>query len=150
MPTRLLPPVLILAVGNDLRGDDAAGWQVAETVAGWHHSGVAVICTRQLVPELADAVARAATVVLIDAQVSGSDTPSLSSTYPEPGACSLTHATSLSELLALARDLYGHAPPAWTLGIPSMSFEFGTVPSPRCRSGIEAALHLLTAVLPGE
>jgi hydrogenase maturation protease len=147
---RLTPPVLVVGVGNDLCGDDVAGWWVAEAVAGWGRPGVTVVRVRQLVPELAPAVVAAATVVLVDAAVGGSDTPSLMPASAEPGSAPLSHRTSPAELLALVRALGGRLPQAWTLAVPAESFEVGAAPSPRCQAGIEAAIRLMTAVLPGE
>src|SRR4051794_19710082 len=98
MPLHLTPPVLLLGIGNDLRGDDAAGWRVAEVVAGWDRPGVTVIRTRRLVPELVGDVAAARSLVLVDAAVGAADTPSLAPVSITPAAGPLSHTTSLSEL----------------------------------------------------
>jgi hydrogenase maturation protease len=144
----LPPPVLVIGVGNDLRGDDAAGWVAAGRVAAWGRPGVTVIRTRQLLPELAADVACAAAVVLIDARVGGSDTPAITPVEGEPAAATLTHSASLAQLLALARDAYGRAPRGFALGIPAAAFDFGAAVSPACAAGVEAALRLLSTVLP--
>lgn len=149
MSEHLTPPVLLLGVGNELRGDDAAGRRVADVVAGWDRPGVTVVQAQQLVPELATVVSRAATVVLIDAAVGGSDTPSLVPISANAASGPLSHSTSLPELLALARCLEGRAPQAWVLAVPADSFEYGAAFSPRCRRGIDDAIRLLAALSAG-
>lgn len=144
----LTPPVLVIGVGNDLRGDDAAGPLAAQRVADWDLPGVAVVRARQLLPEHATAVAGTANVVLIDARVGGSGTPALLPFEEHPVTGALSHTTSLFEILALARRETGAAPRAWVLEIPAVTFDFGAELSPRCEAGIEVALRLLAAVLP--
>lgn len=142
-----LPPVLVIGVGNDLRGDDAAGWIVAEQVANWNHPGVRVLRVRQLLPEHSVEIAAAATVIVVDAAVGGSDTPTLQSVSGPASEALLSHSTSPSALLALGR-LHDRTPAIWTIGIPAEAFEFGASPSPRCIAGIEAAVRLLAGILP--
>lgn len=150
MATPLPAPVLLLGVGNDLRGDDAAGPLVARAVAGWGRAGVRVLERRQLLPELAADVAAATSVVLVDAAVGGPDAVTCEPAQAASGGAStpLTHGPSLSKLLALAHHLEGRSPPAWVVSIPAEQFEFGAAPSAACRAGISAALRLLAALLP--
>jgi hydrogenase maturation protease len=140
------PPVLLIAVGNELRGDDAAGWRVADAVAAWNRPSVRVVRTHQLVPELAANIADAATVILIDAALDAPDSRSLAPVQTQSAA--LSHAASFAEVLALAGTLGGGPSSAWVLGIPAESFLFGADPSPRCERGIAAAVRLLASVLP--
>lgn len=58
---------LIVGHGNQLRGDDAAGAQVANAVARWNIPNVTAMTVHQLIPELAIEISRADYVIFIDA-----------------------------------------------------------------------------------
>jgi hydrogenase maturation protease len=145
---RLTPPVLLVGVGNDLRGDDAAGLVVARAAEAWGRPGVRVLERRQLTPELVPDVAAAATVVLVDAAVGVSGLRFDPVAPAEEGGRGLSHGYALPELLALARRLEGSAPAAWQVAIPAEEFGVGAAPSARCRDWIADALRMLAGRLP--
>ena len=62
--------VLVIGVGNPLRGDDGLGWHAAEhlreRLVELHAT---VTSCHQLIPELAEPVSRAERVIFIDARV---------------------------------------------------------------------------------
>src|SRR5579859_3807286 len=62
---------LILGIGNPLRGDDGLGRVVAEQVAQSHDLDCEVQVVHQLMPELAQYMAMADLVVMIDASREG-------------------------------------------------------------------------------
>jgi hydrogenase maturation protease len=141
-------PVLVIGIGNDLRGDDAAGLIAARMVAGWGRPGVRVFERRQLVPELVPDIAVAATVVLIDAAVDATAVrfePVNASMDRTPG---LSHGLTFPDLLTLARRLEGAVPAAWEVAIPAAEFGLGSDLSDRCASGLDEALDLLAGRLP--
>jgi hydrogenase maturation protease len=146
----LPPPVLLVGVGNDLRGDDAAGLLVARAVAAWGRPGVRVLERHQLLPELIADLAAAGSLVLVDAMVSDSETTACDPAHPAaaPPGVPLTHGLRLPDLLALAVRLDGRAPPAWVVGVPARDFVVGDGPSEACRRGITSALGVLAALLP--
>jgi hydrogenase maturation protease len=120
---------LILACGNTLRSDDGLGpW-----LAAWaenHFStlpGLRILIRPQWTPELAEEIARAASVLFLDCSV---DSPpgsiQLEAVAPAAASSLSTHHQSASELLALARDLYGSLPAqAKLLTIGAGSTELG-------------------------
>jgi len=64
--------VLVVGYGNPLRGDDGAGFNAAWLLSlDPRLQGADVLIRQQLTPELAEDVARADLVVLIDAAVGG-------------------------------------------------------------------------------
>ena len=60
-------PILVIGYGNTLRRDDRIGWRAAERIEGWNHPSIRVLTRTQLLPELADELARADMVLFIDA-----------------------------------------------------------------------------------
>jgi hydrogenase maturation protease len=146
----LPPPVLLVGVGNDLRGDDVAGLLVARAVAAWRRPGVRVLERHQLLPELAADLAAAGSLVVVDAAVGGPDTATCEPAHPEavPPHAPLAHGFRLPDLLTLAVRLNDRAPPTWVVSVPARNFDVGADPSAVCRNGISSALGLLTAILP--
>ncbi len=157
--------LLIIGYGNPLRGDDGVGPKVVEAVDSLHLPGVRTLVCQQLSPEHADPVSRARTVIFVDAEiVQGSEfkVQSCGIPNPEPGTRNselirwrklepngssqlMAHAADPRTMLALARDVFGHAPEAWWLTIPAVSLGFGSDLSPEAEAGCRAALrHLQT------
>ena len=58
---------LVIGYGNELRGDDAVGPEVARCVAEWRRPEVVGIAVHQLTPELAVALSEVAVVIFVDA-----------------------------------------------------------------------------------
>jgi Ni,Fe-hydrogenase maturation factor len=53
----------------------------------------------------------------------------------------MAHAADPRTMLALARDVFGHAPRAWWLTIPAVKFDFGDELSPEAQQGLAGALE---------
>ena len=135
------PPLLVIGYGNTLRQDDQAGPLVAEKIEALALPGVLAVVAAQLSPEHAEAVAHARAVVFVDAQAGPALDIRLTPVRPGDSSQVTTHAAEPPTLLALARDVFGHAPPAWLLTIPAERFEFGTELSPLTTHGIAAAVR---------
>jgi hydrogenase maturation protease len=109
--------LLIIGYGNPLRGDDAVGYQVAESLGA--------IAVHQLTPELMEPISRASRVVFIDAAATGiPGTVEERAVLPQP-ATAFTHHATPEALLAGARALYGSCPPATLITIAGADFELG-------------------------
>lgn len=141
-PVRLL----VVGYGNTLRRDDGAGPRAAEAVAALNLPGVAAFACHQLSPEHAGLIARAERVVFVDAAV---DTPLEVRLRPlAPGKTTqlMAHAADPRTMLALARDVFGHAPQAWWLTIPAVELGFGEELSPSARRGLAEAVAVIQAL----
>lgn len=132
--------VLLIGIGNTLRGDDAAGIQAAQRLhTAWQGDGCAsdLILTHQLVPELAEDLANPVVevVIFVDAARESASAPLnlpggalLWRAYPHEGmaaAHGLNHVVSPALLLAYAAELYAAQPDAWVLGLPGERFSLG-------------------------
>jgi hydrogenase maturation protease len=132
--------LLVIGYGNTLRSDDGVGPRVAEAVDALCLPGVRTLVCQQLSPEHADPISQADTVVFVDAAV---DAPSDVQLRPlDPGdTCQLmAHAADPRTMLALARDVFGHAPKAWWLTIPAAQMEFGEELSSETQRGMSDAV----------
>jgi hydrogenase maturation protease len=137
--------VLVIGYGNTLRGDDGVGPRVAETVGQLRLPGVRTLICPLLTPELADPIARAGTVVFVDAAVDAPDVVQWRKLEPNETSQLMAHAADPRTMLALARDVFGHVPEAWWLTIPAVDLDFSEEFSPETQSGFEKAVEMLEA-----
>ncbi len=141
--------LLVIGYGNTLRGDDGVGPRVAEAVGALRLPGVRTLICQQLAPEHAEPISRAGTVVFVDAAV---DAPSqVQFRKLEPGVSSqlMAHAADPRTMLALARDVFGHAPEAWWLTIPAMNLDFCEELSLETQRGREEAVDMIRKLANG-
>ena len=135
--------ILIIGYGNTLRGDDGVGPRVAEAVERLQWPGVRTLVGQQLSPEYADPISRAATVVFVDAALDAPAEVQLRPLAPNDSSQLMAHAADPRTMLALARDVFGHAPEAWWLTEPVVNLEFTEVLSPTAQRGLKIALAKL-------
>jgi len=138
---------LVIGYGNTLRSDDGVGRKVAEAVAGLGLTGVQAIGCPQLTPEFAEQVSQAECVVFVDAAVDSPREVQLRPLEPSESSQVFGHAADPRTVLALARDVFGHAPEAWWLTIPAEEFRFGEELSPLAQAGFETALVRIRTLL---
>ena len=120
--------MVILGVGNDLKGDDAVGVWIAENIKGACHSINGATVPEALIPEI---VAHAPdTVLIVDAARMGR-TPGSLGVFTGDEIAKIffsTHSMPLSVLARLLEERLGCA--VYIIGIEPYSFEFGADISP--------------------
>jgi len=115
--------LLVIGYGNPLRGDDAAGPIAAERLA---RQGFDVVAVHQLVPELAERVAAAHTVIFLDADAAiAPGTIEIERIEQAAAPRAFEHHATPAGLLGLARTAYAAQPEAWLIRMGGASFEFG-------------------------
>jgi hydrogenase maturation protease len=120
--------VLVLGIGNPMRGDDAAGCHAAHTLEQLYRGDpqVEVMAVHQLTPELADDVSQSGFVLFLDAATGEPPgTIRWKMVSPASGPRAFSHHLTPWSLLAAAQSLYGDAPAACSLSIAGASFELG-------------------------
>lgn len=132
------PRVLLIGYGNELRGDDAAGPTLARRVAeaGW--PGVDAMAVPQLLPELAEPIARAGRVLFVDADC-GTPRIRWRRLHPAGSHAFTAHLSDPAALLVLAQTLYERCPPAWLIAIPARQCVLGAGLSPLTRRSLAEA-----------
>lgn len=125
--------VLVIGIGNPVRGDDAVGCHVAHALEQLYRGDpqVEVMAVHQLTPELTDDVSQSTFVLFLDA-ASGPHPGLIHQTpvSPTSGPGGFSHHLTPSSLLAAAASLYGDAPAASNLTVVGDSFEVGETLSP--------------------
>lgn len=132
--------LLVIGYGNTLRQDDGVGPKVAEAVAALNLPRVRTLNCALLTPELADPISQAERVVFVDAAIDAPREVQLRPLQPATSSQLMAHAASPATMLALARDVFGHAPEGWLLTIPVEETGIGEEFSPLAKRGFAAAL----------
>ena len=135
------PGLVVIGYGNALRRDDGVGPKVAEAVAALGLPGVRALACALLTPELAEAVSQASVVIFVDAAVDAPREVQMRKLEPAGSSQIMAHAASPATLLALARDVFGHAPEGWWLTIPAEDLGIGEEFSPLAQRGFETAVQ---------
>ncbi len=136
-------PLLVIGYGNTLRCDDGVGPRAAEAIEALHLHGVETIVAGLLTPELADPIARAERVIFVDASVDAPREVQLRPLAPADSSQIMAHAADPRTMLALARDVFGHAPAGFLLTIPVEEIGIGEDVSEFARRGLEQAVEIL-------
>lgn len=133
--------LLVIGYGNTLRGDDGVGPRVAGAIEKLNLPGVRTLICQQLSPEHADPVSRAEKVIFVDAAVDAPREVQLRKLEPAASSQLIAHAADPRTLLALARDVFGHAPQAWWLTIPAVKLDFSETLTPEAQRGFAEAVE---------
>ncbi|HKW30416.1 MAG TPA: hydrogenase maturation protease [Verrucomicrobiae bacterium] len=133
--------LLVIGYGNPLRCDDGVGPRVVEAIEELHLPDVRTLTCQQLSPEHAEPISRARTVIFVDAAVDAPTEVQLRKLAPGQTSQLMAHAADPRTMLALARDVFGHAPEAWWLTIPAVKLGFGDGLSPAAQRGFETAVQ---------
>lgn len=139
---------LVLACGNTLRSDDGVGPHLAEWAAERFqaNSGVRVIARQQWTPDLAEDIAGADSVLFVDTSLeSAPGRVHLTPVAPaENTTDTSSHHMSASELLSLAKSLYGYvAEHSMLLSVGAASTELGETLSAPVEAALPRARGLL-------
>jgi hydrogenase maturation protease len=140
--------LLVIGYGNTLRRDDGVGPRVADAVAALALPGVRTLACPLLTPELADPISRARVAIFVDAAVDAPREVQMRKLAPAEGSQIMAHAASPATMLALARDVFGHAPEAWWLTIPAEDLGLGEELSPLAERGLETAIQKIKDQVP--
>ena len=140
---------LVLGYGNELRGDDGVGPQIARAVAALGLPNVRTLALHQLSPELTELLADAGYALFVDAyhQAGTGSNVTLRPIAPLERPAVSAHVADPSALLALTQVVYGRCPRAWSIAVPAASFEYGVNLSPTATMGVAAALRLIRYLL---
>jgi hydrogenase maturation protease len=137
--------VVVIAYGNPLRGDDGLAWRVAgQLKKALASSVVEILEQQQLVPELAEPMARAGAVIFVDAAAAqGTSDPGEirivefeEEVALRAGESPFHHQISPASLIALAGRLYGARPRAFVATLKGHDFS----PGDRLSTPVERAM----------
>jgi hydrogenase maturation protease len=134
---------IVIGYGNQLRGDDAIGQLVADTVAEWNFYHVKTKAVHQLMPELAEDLATVDAAIFVDACVATDEESLLKLESISPAdSCRIImgHTSNPRSLLALTRALYDYSPHSWLISVPGINFELSDHLSPFAERGVAAAI----------
>ncbi len=140
---------IVIGIGNALRGDDAAGVEVASRLREHVLPDVEVVACDEEPSRLIEAWEGADAVVLVDCVTSGAPPGTLhrfdagAESIPARELRSSTHAIGLAETIELARAL-GRLPQRVVVhGIEGASFEAGAPLSPAVETAVSRLVNTI-------
>ena len=148
-----VPDLLILAVGNPSRGDDALGPLLLERLAAERErsgqwSDVELLTDFQLQIEHAVDLEKRDLVLFVDASVSGPPPYEFTRLRPARDASYTSHALTPAAVLHVYEQINPTTPPpAFLLAIRGQSFELGEPLSPAAAANLVAALDFVGRLL---
>ncbi len=117
--------LLVIGYGNTLRRDDGVGPHIVHLLQSQNVPQLRTHVVHQLAPELADPISQVDTVVFVDACRDSENDYDLREVTPSPDLGIMRHVVRPETILALARDLFNHAPKAWVLTVKGEDFSIG-------------------------
>jgi len=145
----MVASILIFAIGNESRGDDALAPLLVRGLQGWAETAgqIELIEDYQLqIEHVTDLLERNA-VLFVDADVSCTEPFHFSAITGEHDNSYTSHAMTPAALLHAYRKVYGEdVPPAFQLRIRGYGFELGEPLSNRAAANLEAALERVRAL----
>jgi hydrogenase maturation protease len=140
---------LVIGLGNELRGDDAAGLLAAREVRALALDGVEVEEHSGDVAALAESIATHDEVVIVDAVASPVPVGTvleLKASVTQDRTRSSSHGLGVSEALALAQAL-GAAPHVRLIGIAGNDFSLGSKPGVAIEDAAKEVARMVAAQL---
>jgi hydrogenase maturation protease len=139
--------VLLIGIGNTLRGDDGAGIRAAE-LARIKFPQIDVLSVHGLSPELADTVTHYDRLFIVDACLTTAVLRVRSVTPADAGERIQSHTMTPEGILGLAATLYGRVPSESVLiEIPAVDCDFSETLSPLTAGQVEACLDVVGSYL---
>lgn len=147
-----IPRLLILAVGNPSRGDDALGPLFLDRLAalreqegGWDN--IELLTDFQLQIEHAVDLENRELVLFVDASVSCTPPYQFTPLQPARDTSYTSHALSPAAVLHVYQQINANPPPAFLLAIWGESFELGNSLTPGAEENLKAAFGFAEQLL---
>ena len=148
MPTAVpCSRLLVIGVGNPLRGDDGVGLVLVRRLQA--HFGSRLPTLEMMAPDVAwtERIAACRELLVIDAAAAAADPFRLvditAASSPLPAGGWVSHRFDWPAILTLARQVYGHAPRTRLLAIGGVDFGIRESLSAACRQNAQAAFAFL-------
>jgi hydrogenase maturation protease len=146
-PQTELRETLVIGFGNEWRSDDGLGPRVAGRLAAMRLPRLRTLAVQQLMPELAEELSTVSLAVFVDASIETiADGVAVNAIEPG-GEIGMTHVCEPQALLALAKLLFGHAPPAWLVHVTGEHFGVGEGLSEAAQQHAQRAVEIITTLL---
>ncbi len=144
---------LIVGHGSQLQGDAAVSPKVADMITSWHLPSIKSMSVDHLTPELVNDIVATDYAIFVEAcgEKSCARTVQLDPIVLG-GQSSQTRQKEKPSydprtLLTLTRQLYGRAPQAWLLQVPTESFDLGEGLSATAQRGYDSAVRTIEQFL---
>ena len=144
-----MPRVLIIAYGNPMRSDDGVAWRAAAALEGkFSNPDLEIVRAHQLTPELAETIHRCEAVIFVDAVRNGpaGEIRSVQINLPQTTP-RFSHQLSPDAVVALAHQLFGATPSAFSVTLSGACFDHGESLSPAVAAALPALVARIEALI---
>lgn len=147
MEKPVTPEILLIGVGNELRGDDAVGLLIARRIQALNLPGVAVLEWNREASGLMELWQNVSMVLLVDAVCSGNPPGTLhrwdAVGAPLPADCfaASSHSLGVAQTVELARVLDRLPPRLIVYGVEAKQFAIQAGLSPELEDGFDAIVQ---------
>lgn len=140
--------IVVIAIGNPSRGDDALGPMLVERLGPGWPAAVVTLTEFQLQIEHVLDLAEATLVLFVDAERGLAGPCRLRELRPDASPTVFSHALSPAQLLGLYASTVGCVPPpAFVLGLAAEGFDLGAPLSERAIAALEAGCRRVRTLL---
>ena len=136
----MVKAVLIIGVGNPLRGDDAAGHVVCEKIEAISLADITTLKVHQLQTELLEEMMSYRKVLIVDAAV-GIKEVSVNKVKDSQSGFASSHHAPAGVLKSLAMKLYNIDIDMYTCAIPALDFAVGKGLTAEAKFYVDAAIE---------
>jgi hydrogenase maturation protease len=143
----MIPPILLVGIGNEFRGDDGAGLYIVRQLKTFDWPGVSSKEESGEGFRLMEVWREFNTVFIFDAVSSGAKPGTIfrfdarQNPLPKDFFCYSTHAFGVAEAVEMARALYQLPPDIFIYGIEGKNFESGGALSPEVTEAAQEVLE---------
>lgn len=147
---------LVVGIGNDLRGDDAAGLTVARLIKREQPASVEILEISNDVTTLIEHLAGFDVAMIVDATQSGSPPGTIhrfdasATPFPETPVTRSTHGMTVGSVLELARVQQLLPMKVLVYGIEGMQFAHGSTLTPEVERAVRIVVQMVYADLAAE
>ncbi|MBN2503670.1 MAG: hydrogenase maturation protease [Anaerolineales bacterium] len=146
--------VLIIGIGNPLRGDDGLGWHATQVLAQIYDSNPNVVVqhVQQLTMDLVEPIGQVDLVIFIDARL-GDEIGKVDVTPIKPNSrldSPVSHFFDPDTLLSAVQGLYGEHPPATVVSVTSNLFDITEALSPAIAQKVPVVIEAIADLIAAE
>lgn len=135
--------ILLIGIGNPLRGDDGIGAFLCEKMEALRITGLQTLTVQQLTPDLLEEMMRADFTVLADAAVSVTGVEFRPVQEENLPGVSSSHHASAEQLFQMAKLIYGKTLSLHICALGAVQFELGAPLSPEAKKNAGQAVSIL-------
>ncbi len=136
--------ILLVGVGNTLKGDDGIGAYICSCISNMHLTAVTVLTVHQPDTGLTDDMQNCDIIILADASVEGNGVSFTKINAGNPAGVTSSHYMNATLLLQMTKLLYLHEPELYVCSVTGYNFETGEQLSAKAKKNADKAVGIIS------